>query len=144
MEMDDTTVRMNLSGPLYAIDERSNIGIPAVQLDTATGARVVLIFTSKDAAKKYCYLRNPDAVSNIFELTRRTLDGEIVQTGLIKIARVLYRDYPEVSSFVIDHPGTKGPASYLSVEDAVFLGRDRNAAESPDNFESALDSALGE
>lgn len=142
MSTDEEQKNISLDGPLFAINERSSAGIPAIELDTTTGRRVVLIFTSRQAAQKFCYLRRPEAEANIYELTRRTLDGQLVQTGLIKVARTLARDYPEVSDFVLDHPGTRGPAAYLSVEDAVYLGRRKPEAIEQDDLQSALDDAL--
>lgn len=137
---------INLDGALFAIDERSNNGIPAVELNMSLGPaaeRVVLIFTSRTAAERYCRLKRPAAAANIFEFTRKSLEGRgVVQTGLIKVARVIRRDHPEITGFVLDHPGTRGPAHYLSVDDVAFLGRKKPDEIDADNFESALDSAL--
>jgi len=135
---------ITLDGPVFAINERSPTGIPAVELDTTLGKHVVLVFTSHDAANKWCYLHRPNAAPNIYELTRKTIDGEITQVGLIKIARILLRGYPEIQWFVIDHPGARGRASYISVEDVAFLGRKKPDEIQEDNFQSAMDEALSE
>lgn len=135
---------INMDGPVFAINERSPSGIPAVELDTTTGTHVVLIFTSREAASKWCYLHRPDANDNIFEFTRKTVDGKIVQSGLIKVARSLMRGHPEIQYFVINHPGSRGVASYISVEDVAFLGRKKPSEIQDDNFQSAMDDALSE
>ena len=142
--MDEFKQILKLDGPVFAINERSPIGVPAVELDTTIGKHVVLIFTSREAAKKWCYLHRPDATDNIFELTRKTIDGEVVQVGLIKVARVILRGYPEIKSFVINHPGARGIASYISVEDVAFLGRKKPDEVEAINFQSAMDEALEE
>ena len=141
---DEVEQVIELDGPIFALNERSPSGIPAVELDTGTGKYVVLIFTSKDAATKFCYLHRPAAVSNIFEFTRKTIDGEIVQTGLIKVARTILRGHPQIEAFVLNHPGAIGRASYISVEDVAFLGRKKPSEFEEDDFQSAMDDALGE
>lgn len=144
MPEDEFEQVIELEGPLFALNERSPTGVPAVELDTTTGKYVVPVFTSKESATKYCYLHRPDAVDNIFEFTRKTIDGEITQTGLIKVARTILRGHPEIQAFVLDHPGAKGLASYISVEDVAFLGRKKPSEISDDDFQSAIDEALGE
>ena len=121
---------LDLNGYYWAINERSDMGVPAVELDISTGKYLVLLFTSKESAQKFCYVRNPDAAANIYQLPRRirkdetTGKQEVIQTGLIKIAcRILTAKMGEISHFVIDHPGTRGPATYLSVEDMAYAGR---------------------
>lgn len=136
---------INLDGPVFAIDERSEGGIPAIEFDSTLGSRVALIFTSREAAQRYCYRRRPRAMDNIYELTRKSM-GErgIVQTGLIKVARNVLKSHPEITHFVFDHPGGKGRASYLSVEDVAFLGRKNPNKESEDSseFYSLLEAAM--
>jgi hypothetical protein len=143
LTMDDEFQQViGLDGPVFAINERSTSGIPAVELDTSTGTYVVLIFTRKEAATKYCYLHRPAAVDNIFELTRKSIDGEVVQVELIKVARTILKGHPEIRSFILNHPGAIGHASYISVEDVAFLGRKKPSdVEEGDDFHSALDDA---
>jgi len=128
---EEQQVKMDLNAQYFwAINERSDVGIPACELDMTTGKYNVLIWTSRESAMKYCWMRNPEGVKNIFSLPRRsrkTPDGkvEIVQVGLLKIARrIMMSKLQEITHFVIDHPGTAGGrASYLSVEDMAYLGR---------------------
>ena len=130
---EDTTAEgtkvLNLDQEFWAISERSNAGIPAVELDITTGKYVVLIFSSRDLAKKYCYVRNPNVVDNLYSLTRRTKTlpsgkKEVEQVGLIKVARnILLGKLDHITHFVLDHPGTRGVATYISVEDIAMLGR---------------------
>ena len=107
------------------------MGIPAVELDITTGKYVVLLWTSKEAALKYCYVQKPGAEKNLYQLTRRsskdnTGKTQVIQSGLIRIARsLLLSKMAEVTHFVIDHPGTRGPALYLPVEDVANVGRKR-------------------
>ena len=68
MPEDEFQQVIELEGPLFAINERSPSGVPAVELDTTTGKYVVPIFTSREAAIKYCYLHRPAAVDNIFDV----------------------------------------------------------------------------
>jgi hypothetical protein len=126
-----------LNGPLFVISEK-NGGIPAVEL-LDSGNYVVLLFTSEAAAKRYCYLRQPDAVENIIELPRRTDDQtrEVIQAGLIRIARQVRKERPEITHFLIDHPGTRGHAMYASVDDVAYLGRKpvpRDIANQPEKL----------
>ncbi len=139
---DEKQVKLDLNAQYFwAINERSDVGIPAVELDITTGKYVVLIWTSKESAMKYCYMRNPEAVKNLYQLPRRThkdANGrvEVLQVGLLKIARrILVSKMEEITHFVIDHPGTRGPAMYLSVEDMAYLGR----KPVPKNVKSATD-----
>lgn len=128
---DEKQVKLDLNAHYFwAINERSDIGIPAVEQDMTTGKYSVLIWTSKDLALKYCYIKNPHAAKLLYQLPRRSRKDpagkvEIAQVGLIKIARrILTSRMAEVSHFIIDHPGTAGgQASYLSVEDMAYLGR---------------------
>lgn len=121
---------LSLNGYYWAINERSELGIPAVELDMDSGKQLVLIFSSKESAQKFCYIRNPDAAVKIYSLPRTTRKDEttgkveIVQTGLIKIARhILSARLENISHFVIDHPGTSGSATYLTVQDMAYVGR---------------------
>jgi hypothetical protein len=127
---EDQKMKLDLNALYFwAINERSDVGIPAVELDITTGKQNVLVWTSKESALKYCYIRNPDAIKNLYQLPRRSRKDasgktEIIQVGLLKIARrILMSKMEEITHFVIDHPGTKGPAMYLSVEDMAYLGR---------------------
>ena len=135
---------ITFDGPVFAINERSPEGIPAVELDTTTGSYVVLIFSSREAASKYCYVHRPDAASNIYELSRKTEGTAVVQVGLIKVARDLMRGFPEIKSFLLNHPGAIGRASYIDVEDVAYLGRKKPDEIEADDFHSAMDESLGE
>jgi hypothetical protein len=124
-------IKLDLNAQYFwAINERSDIGVPAVELDMMSGKYVVLIWTSKESALKYCYIKNPSAAKNIYQLPRRSRrdasnNVEVIQVGLLKIARrIMMAKLQEISHFVIDHPGTAGGrAMYLSVEDMAYLGR---------------------
>lgn len=134
---------LSLNGPLFAIHERSEEGIPAVEFDGQTGKYVVLVFTSEESAKKYCWLRKPAMANWIFELPRRVnpTTREVQQVGLIRIARKCHLSHPEVSHVVFDHPGTQGPAHYATIDDLALLNRRvvprelvRNSAQSLRDF----------
>lgn len=124
-------VKLDLNAKYFwAINERSDIGLPAVELDMQTGKYNILVWTSKEAAQKYCWLKSPEAVQNLYQLPRRTRKDEsgkteIIQVGLLKIARrVMVSKLEEITHFVIDHPGTTNSrALYLSVEDMAYMGR---------------------
>ena len=142
-ETGDKQIKLDLNNQYFwAINERSDIGVPAVELDMTTGKYMVLVWTSKESALKYCYMRNPSAARNIYQLPRRSRkdnDGkvEVVQVGLLKIARrIMMAKLGDITHFVIDHPGTAGGrALYLSVEDMAYLGR----KPVPSNMKSAKD-----
>lgn len=134
----------------WAINERSDVGIPAVELDITTGKYAVLIWTSKEAALKYCYLRKPEAAKNLYQLPRRSRRDalgrpEILQVGLLKVARrILLSRMEEITHFIIDHPGAKGTSMHLSVEDMAYLGRkpvpsDLKSAKDLKNFLDAIE-----
>ena len=133
---------ISLDGPLYALNEHSETGIPAVELDANLGSKVVLLFTSQDNARKYCYLRRPRASNSIIELTRKVIENRgVVQTGLIRVARTLYQGYPDITHFVIDHPGRqRGLAAYLPVDEVAGMGKKKT--KTADEFKAALDEAL--
>tara|TARA_R100001132_G_C3233449_1_gene67078 strand:+ start:12 stop:449 length:438 start_codon:yes stop_codon:yes gene_type:complete len=141
----DSKNKLNLDGSLWTIRTDNADHIPAVELDVTTGNRGVLLFTSKEAAERFCWLRNPDAASKVYELTRRYRDdGSVLQQSLLKMCRKLVVDYPDLNHFVINHPGNKGHASYISVHDMVgYLSFAKSAddVESPDDFSSLLESA---
>lgn len=126
---EEETKKIPLDHEFWAISERSDAGIPAVELDMTTGKYVVLLFSSKDSAKKYCWIRNPSASEHLYPLTRRTVTlpsgkKEVQQVGLIKIARrILLSKMDHITHFVVDHPGTRGIATYISVEDVAMIGR---------------------
>jgi len=114
---------LNLAGDFYVIGI-DNSTIPAVELDRYTGTYTVLVFTSEANAKRYCHHRKPEMARNIRKLQKKAFRGALHQVGLIKIAREVLKNYKNiVKSFVFDHPGTHGPASFASVEDIVGLGR---------------------
>jgi len=140
---EEQQIKLDLSAlHFWAINERNDIGIPAVEQDTSTGNYNVLIWTSKESALKYCWVKKPDAAHLIYPLhrrTRRLADGtsEVIQAGLIKIARhIMTGKHREITHFVIDNPGTAtGRALYLLVEDMAYLGR----KPLPQNVRSARD-----
>lgn len=115
--------RLDLSCDLYVIST-DNPAIPALELNRATGTYTVLIFTSQGAARRYCHHRNPDMIGRIKKLPKKVFRGSMHQIGLIKIADSILKYYKHfVKAFVFDHPGTRGPANYASVEDVYKLGR---------------------
>lgn len=121
---------LELNGYYWSINVQSDMGIPAVELDMDSGTQSVLIFTSVELAKKFCYLRNPEGLNNIYQISRTTRRNEhtgkqeIVQSGLIKIARrILTARLTNISNFILDHPGRLGPANYISMKDMAHLGR---------------------
>jgi len=127
--MSEETKKMSLDQEFWAINERSDVGVPAVELDITTGKYVVLVFSSKESAKKYCWVRKPEAVEHLYALQRRTLTlasgkKETQQVGLIKIARnIVMNKLDHITHFVVDHPGTSGSATYIAVEDIAMVGR---------------------
>lgn len=122
--------RLELNGVYWAINAQSDIGIPAVELDLDSGKHLVLFFSSPEAAQKFCYLKNPEGIKNLYQLQRTARKDEAtgkietVQVGLIKIARrIEAARMTDISDFVLDHPGGLGPAMYVSVKDMAQLGR---------------------
>jgi len=120
--------KVDLTGYFYAINENSDIDIPAVFLDDTTGTEAILIFSSIETAKKYCYVTRPAASPAIYQLDRKTMEIEgestVVQTGLIRIARnVKKHRMSQITHFVLDHPGTVGRASYIEVDSISSYGR---------------------
>tara|TARA_R100000656_G_scaffold104176_1_gene76179 strand:+ start:220039 stop:220512 length:474 start_codon:yes stop_codon:yes gene_type:complete len=121
----------------------SEHGVPAIERDPATGHLVALIFTSKDLAHKYCYLRKPEEADSIVSLpTRRMQVGNemrTIQSGIIKAARRLKHDNISVEYFVIDHPGTRGKAMYAHIEDLTYLGLPQAEPEPENDLQGLLD-----
>lgn len=130
--MDETPKPFDISQlNFWAINERAESGIPACEMDMTTGNLVVLVWTSRDAALKYCYLKKPEAagfIQSLPRVSRQNAQGKIefVQSGLIRIARKI-RASPglsQITDFLIDHPGTAGsPVKYLSINEVAEVGR---------------------
>lgn len=127
--MEESKLPISLDGYFYALEEGGDAGVPAVFLDDTKGSEAVLIFSSKDLAKKYCYLTRPKAINSIYQLDRKTVEDSsgnktMMQSGLIKIARSIKKHrLDHITDFVFDHPGTIGTASYVSVDDIANYGR---------------------
>lgn len=127
--MEESKSPLNLDGYFYALEAGGDAGVPAVFLDDTKGSEAVLIFSSRDLAKKYCYLTRPKALNSIYQLERRTIEDSsgakrLMQSGLIKIARSIKKHrLDHIKDFVFDHPGTIGTAAYVPVEDIANYGR---------------------
>jgi hypothetical protein len=102
---------------LYAINVGNSDGIPAVEQDMTTGQYNLLVFTSEEAARRYCYLQQPKQVDSIYRMERRRKDGNYLQSGLLRVARTCLSNYKQVSGVIFDHPGGPGlPVTYATIE----------------------------
>lgn len=117
--MDST---LNLSGDLFVINTGDKQHIPAMEMDISTGEYSILIFTSYENAQKYCYLKNPDGEGSIKVLSKQRFGSNIIQSGLLRIARAAEKRH-NITSFVFDHPGIRGIAQYAAIKDVLHLGR---------------------
>lgn len=101
----------------WAINVGNEEGVPAVEQDMSNGEFNVLVFTSQEAAKKYCYMQRPQQINSIYKMTRRVKNGKVEHSGLIRIARTCMRNYKQITGVLFDHPGTLGlPVKYASIE----------------------------
>lgn len=119
-----------LDNNFWVIREGSNIDVPGVLWDTQTGKHGVLLFTSRDTAVKFCKMQDPSLIEKLVPLTRRVVGDEhgnvtVIQSGLVRIARRIMVNKMEgdIPHFIIDHPGTKGIAKFVSVEEVAFGNR---------------------
>ena len=113
---------INLDKDFYAIGVGDPEGFPAIEFDLSTGTSIILIFSSLELAKQYTYLRRPELEKNTYKLSKVTYEGKIIQSELLKIAR-LAKKYRNVKHFVFDHPGKIGTAQYLTIQEVLMFGR---------------------
>lgn len=99
---------------LYAISVDNEDAIPAVEQDATSNQYHVLVFTDENLAKKYCYLKKPEFMDRIYILDRHYREDKLVQTGLIRIARVCLNRYPQVTGVIFDHPGVLGQIVHVA------------------------------
>lgn len=121
----------------WAINVGHDEGIPAVEQDLTNGQFNVLIFTSKEAAQKYCYLRAPGHLNNVYQLDRRRENGKTTQLGLMRMARRCLLRYKHIAGVIFDHPGVIGPeVRYATMEDVL------SSARKPLSRENVMDPKL--
>ena len=105
---------------LFAINVGDPDGLPAVALDITTNEYNILLFTSQEAAKRYCKLQKPDQIESIYQLEKRSQGGNVAQTSLIRITRVCMLRYKQITGIIFDHPGhIKQDVRYASIESIV-------------------------
>ncbi len=115
MELEDST-------EFYVIRTDSSDGMPVIEQEIQTGNYNVLIFTSEESAKQYCYHRCPDKVEKIRRLDKKYVGNEMQQIGLIRLSRHVGIYYKNITGFIIDHAGTPGtPVQWASVRDVANL-----------------------
>jgi len=111
---------------LFALSVGDRDGIPAVELDITSNEYNILLFTSREAAKRYCLIKKPDQIENIYQLEKRTQGGKTVQSSLIRVTRVCMLRYKQITGIIFDHPGhTKQEVRYASIESIVNASKIR-------------------
>lgn len=130
---------------LYAISVNDTEGIPAVEQDLTTNEYNLLVFTSKEAAQRYCYLRKASLVHNIYQLDKATHKGKLLQTGLMRIARICLNRYQQITGVIFDHPGVSTQeVEYATIKDIVAsakkqIPKSKAYAENLVDYLSAID-----
>lgn len=134
--MENLENKLDLSGSLYVIKSNSSEIIPAMELDRIDNSYNILVFTSIENAKRYCHFRNPEGKDNIVRLSKKKLYEKWYPSGLLRIAYTAQKHYnKEIKHFVFDHPGTRGHAQYISVEDVLGLVKTKKNMEIKDKNE---------
>ena len=110
---------IDLTGTFYAINAGSPDGIPSVEMNQATGKLQVLIFTSKESARRYCYLKRQGLEAYIIELDKTTFRGKVLQSGLVRMAKLIVKKYPQITQFILDPPPRHGCALFIGVKDLL-------------------------
>lgn len=126
----NNTISLN-GRKFFALRSNKKDEIPAIEHDYTTGKFAVLVFSSLESAKRFCYHRGISEV-DIVELSRRK-NIPMEQIGLLKIARAIDKDYSHIEYFVFDHPGRSGPADFVRIKDMLRVGikstKSRNMAD---------------
>ena len=140
--MEDTQVKVSMDQPFFGVGTGSSETLPSMESEYGNNNKSVLIFSSMNAARRYCYVRCPDKIEEIFEFSRKHEGTRVIQVEMIRAARKAKRHYPNVTGFVLDHPGTgKGKALYIPIDDMCVLGMEPADTPQPYNFEDLIDRA---
>lgn len=111
---------------LFALNVGDRDGIPAVELDITTNEYNILLFTSMEAARRYCLNKKPDQIESIYQLEKRAQGGKMIQSSLIRVTRVCMLRYAQITGIIFDHPGhNKSEVRYATIESIVNASKIR-------------------
>lgn len=119
---------MDFEQDFFAIDVMHHAGIPALEHELTTNKYYILIFTSMQAARLYCYHRAPDKINDVFQMERALIGNDFVQTGLQRVVRRCLLGYSHIVGILWNHPGLIGAAvEETSLQDVLTASlKDKN------------------
>jgi hypothetical protein len=136
-------VEINDSSAFFIIRTDSKDGIPVLEQEISTGNYNVLVFTSEETAKQYCYQRCPGLTENVLRLDKKFVGNDMQQIGLIRLARHVGINYKSITGFIFDHPGMPGATvEYATVEAVAHLLSNLTKETEPKKYANELLSYL--